>query len=256
MTSWDPGLYLLFGDERTRPSADLVARIALDAPATAIDLGCGPGNSTQVLRERWPGAHVTGLDSSPEMITAARASYPDHEWMLGDIADWTPHVPYDLVFSNAALQWAHGHRMLVARLLEQVARGGALAFQLPAAAYSPIRRCIQEIAGDPRWSARMGAAHAALTMEEPHVYYDVLAPRASSVDVWETTYHHVMGSPSAIVDWISSTGLRPYLEALDTPEERERFLKLLTERVAEAYPKRADGRVLFPFRRTFVIAYR
>jgi len=130
-----------------------------------------------------------------------------------------------------------------------------LAFQVPSGAYSPVRAYIDQIAADEVWASRMGEARAALTMEEPHVYYDALAPRATSVDVWESEYHHVMESPLAIVDWISTTGLRPYLDALDSDAERERFLELLKERVVGSYTRRSDGRVLFPFRRTFVIAY-
>jgi trans-aconitate 2-methyltransferase len=159
------------------------------------------------------------------------------------------------VFSNAALQWVRDHVALTRHLFAQVAPGGALAFQIPSGAYSPVRSSMHEVAQDEAWVARMDEARAALTMEEPSVYYDALAPQARSVDIWETEYYHVMESPSAIVDWISSTGLRPFLEALDSDEEKQRFVALLTERVKEAYARRSDGRVLFPFRRTFVIAY-
>jgi trans-aconitate 2-methyltransferase len=255
MTSWDPGKYLLFGNERTRPAVDLASRVAVDAPGTVIDLGCGPGNSTQVLRRRWPRARVCGLDSSAEMIASARQAYPDQEWILAGIEDWSAGVPYDVVFSNAALQWLRDHVALTRHLFAQVAPGGALAFQIPSGAYSPLRSFIHQIARDEAWVARMDGALAALTMEEPQVYYDALVPRASSVDIWETEYYHVMESPSAIVEWISSTGLRPFLNALDSDQEQQRFVSLLTERVTEAYGARSDGRVLFPFRRTFVVAY-
>jgi len=255
MTSWDPNKYLRFSDERTRPAVDLVSRISLDAPGTIIDLGCGPGNSTQVLRRRWPMALVSGLDRSPVMIASARQSHPDQEWVLGDIEGWSAARPYDVVFSNAALQWVREHAPLTRHLFAQVAAGGALAFQVPSAAYSPVRAFIHEIARDKTWASRMDRARGALTMEAPHVYYDALAPGARSVDVWETEYCHVMESPSAIVEWISSTGLRPFVEALDTDEERQRFVALLTERVTDEFGTRSDGRVLFPFKRTFVIAY-
>ncbi len=253
MTPWDPEAYLRFEDYRTRPAVDLVARIAIDAPESIVDLGCGPGNSTQILRRRWPHARIEGLDSSPEMIASARRSHPDQSWVLGEIGTWSAVAPCDVVFSNAALQWVRGHAALVPRLLAQVAPGGALAFQIPSGAYSPVRAFIQEIAGEPAWARRMEGARRALTMEPPHVYYDALAPVARSVDVWETEYNHPMDSPSAIVEWISATGLRPFLDALDD-DERRRFVAQLTDRVAGAYPARADGRVLFPFRRTFVVA--
>ncbi|MBU1692689.1 MAG: methyltransferase domain-containing protein [Verrucomicrobia bacterium] len=255
MTSWDPNTYLRFGDERTRPAADLAFRVALEAPRTVIDLGCGPGNSTQVLRQRWPGARVCGLDNSPEMIAAARQSYPGQEWMQADIEGWSADVPYDVVFSNAALQWVRDHVALTRHLFAQVNPGGALAFQIPSGTYSPVRTFIHEIAQDKAWVSRMDGPSAAVTMEEPQVYYDALAPQAKSVDIWETEYCHVMESPSAIVEWISSTGLRPFLDALDSPEEKQRFVTRLAERVTEAYTTRSDGRVLFPFKRTFVIAY-
>ena len=255
MTAWDPDHYLRFGDERTRPAVDLAARVAVDAPETVIDLGCGPGNSTQVLRRRWPGARVTGLDASPEMIAAAERAYPDQDWMLADIDGWTADEPRDVVFANAALQWLGDHASLTRHLLSQVAPGGALAFQVPSAEYSSVRALIEDVSRDGEWTSRMDAARAAHTMETPTAYYDALAPAARGMDVWETDYFHVMDSPAAIVDWISSTGLRPFLDALDSEAERERFTARLGERVDGAFETRSDGRVLFPFRRTFVIAY-
>ena len=255
MTAWEPDKYMRFGDERTRPSLDLVSRIRVDAPDSIVDLGCGPGNSTQMLRQRWPEARVCGVDSSPAMIAAAREAHPGQEWVLGDIEGYSADPACDVVFSNAALQWVPNHANLVRRLFGEVAQGGALAFQIPSGAYSPVRSFIHEIADDPAWSSRMNDPRGALTMEEPEFYYDVLAPLALSVDIWETEYHHVMESADAIVEWISSTGLRPFLDALDTDAERARFVAMLGERVANGYAQRGDGRVLFPFRRTFVIAY-
>lgn len=255
MTQWDPNQYLRFGDERTRPALDLVSRIHLLDPHAIIDLGCGPGNSTQVLRRRWPGARVVGLDSSEEMIAAARSAHPEQDWILGDIELWSSPEPLDLVFSNAALQWTRGHPELVMRLFQQVGRDGALAFQVPSDAYSPLRIALRAISDDPAWRSRLAEAQGALTLEPPQVYYDALAPLARSVDLWETTYHHPMASSDAIIAWISGTGLRPYLQALSGEAERKRFLALLGERVALAYPPQSDGRVLFPFRRLFLIAY-
>ena len=255
MTSWDPARYLRFGDERPRPACELASRIALVAPRSVIDLGCGPGNSTQVLRQRWPNARVCGLDSSPEMIIAAQQAYPDQEWLLANIVGWAPDVPHDVLFSNAALQWVDNHIILARHLFNQVAPGGALAFQIPSGAYSALRSFIHDIAQDKAWGSRMDGPRAALTMEEPNVYYDALAPLATSVDIWETEYFHVMESPASIVEWISSTGLRPFLAALDSAKEKQRFVAFLTERVTAAYVTRSDGRVLFPFKRIFVIAY-
>jgi trans-aconitate 2-methyltransferase len=252
--TWNPDQYLKFADQRTRPAADLAARVVVDSPKAVVDLGCGPGNSTQVLRQRWPMARVSGVDHSAEMIAAARATYPDQEWLIGDVAGWSCDERADVVFSNAALQWLPAHEALVRRLFDQVAPGGALAFQIPSAAYSPLRSFIDEVADDPAWASRMSAARGALTMEAPSVYYDALAPVSRSVDIWETEYCHVLDSPAAIVEWISGTGLRPFLQALGAADERGRFVSMLTARVEGAYPRRRDGRVLFPFRRLFVVA--
>lgn len=257
MTSgWNATHYLKFGDERTRAAVDLVARIKLASPRRIVDLGCGPGNSTALLWERWPEAEVGGVDSSPEMIAAAKESHPDRDWRLADIAKWSPDQPVELVFSNAAIQWVSDHGMLMKRLISATATGGALAFQIPSGSFAEVRKLIHEISRDERWNDRMLAARAELTMEEPAFYYDALAGEATSLDIWESEYHHVMESTDAIVDWISSTGLRPFVAALDEEAERADFVAELKRRVAESYEIRADGWVLFPFRRTFVIAYR
>jgi len=256
MSSWDADLYLRFGEERTRPAVDLASRIDVSEPDAIIDLGCGPGNSTQVLRGRWPRARVWGLDSSPDMIAAARRDYPEQGWILANVDGWSAGEPFDIVFSNAALQWIRNHDRLVPHLFDQVAPGGALAFQIPSVGYSKLRAFIREIADDAAWRARMHRAKASLTMEEPFVYYDALADWARLIDIWETDYNHVMDDSRSIVEWISGTGLRPFLEALDSESERGRFVELLLERVTEAYPRRIDGKVLFPFRRLFVVAYK
>lgn len=255
MGDWDPSHYLRFGDERTRPSLDLAARVFVDAPERVIDLGCGPGNSTQVLAARWPEAHVVGLDSSPNMIDLARADYPGHEWLLGRIETWTSASKYDVVFSNAALQWVSDHGPLVERLFCAVAPGGALAFQIPSANYALVRTLVHEIARSGDWAPLMTGPLGALTMETAGFYYDRLARLATRLDMWETEYVHVLDSPDAVVDWISSTGLRPFLDALDSVAERQRFEGELRVRVRESYPRQSNGKVLFPFRRTFVIAY-
>lgn len=189
------------------------------------------------------------------MIARARRSYPDQEWVLGDLSNWDAGAPYDVVFSNAALQWTRDHASLTRRLLSKVAPRGALAFQIPSGDYSAVRLCVHETSRDQAWASRMEGARAALTMEAPSFYYDALAPQASSVEMWETEYCHVMESASAIVDWVSSTGLRPFLDALGSDGEKRRFVEILTVRVADRYAPQVDGRLLFPFRRTFVIAY-
>lgn len=256
MANWNAAHYLKYADQRTRPAADLAARINLDAPHTIVDLGCGPGNSTQVLRTRWPPAELLGVDQSPDMIQAAKTSYPGQGWLLADAALWTPSDPVSLIYSNAALQWLPDHGSLLRRLFSLVAPGGALAFQIPSANYATVRTLIHDISRELAWSERMSAPRNALTMESPAFYYDALVEDASSLDIWETEYQHVLASKAGIVDWIATTGLQPFLAALDTEDERSAFMAELHHRVEAAYDSRIDGKVLFPFRRTFVIAYR
>jgi trans-aconitate 2-methyltransferase len=255
MTSWNPTAYLRFGEERTRPAVDLVARIQLEAPKCIVDLGCGPGNSTAVLARRWPSAQVLGVDNAAAMIAAAAQAHPSLRWATADIATWQPPAAVDLVFSNAALQWLPDHASLIPRLFGAVASGGALAFQIPSATHALVRTLIHAIAREGPWAARMQPALGALTLQPPGFYHDLLAPLARSIDVWETDYPHVMEGHDAIVAWIASTGLRPFLAALDTEAERQLFRDQLLQRVEENDPVQADGRILFPFRRTFVIAY-
>jgi trans-aconitate 2-methyltransferase len=256
MAEWDAELYLRFASERTQPSIDLIQRINLSAPRRIVDLGCGPGNSTEALRRRWHEAAIIGLDSSSQMIEAAKQTYPDGIWELGDAASWKAPEPFDLVFSNAMFQWLPDHATLCRHLFHQLAPGGALAVQMPAHHDSPVHREILEVSKDPAWDHRMHAARTALTREPPSLYYDTLAPPASHLDLWETTYYHILTGPEAILEWFRGTGLRPFLEALGPDEERRRFEQMLLERYTVSYPRQPDGRVLFPFRRLFFVAYR
>lgn len=256
MANWDAALYLRFGRERTQAAIDLAARVELASPARVVDLGCGPGNSTAVLRARWPAAEVVGVDSSPEMIAAAKAPDPTGRWVHADLATWADGRPFDVVYSNAALQWVPDHAAVFPRLFGLVAPGGALAVQVPAHFESPLHRLIERIADRPGWRGDPSSARTALTVERPGFYHDVLSPLAARVDLWVTEYWHVMDSPSAIVAWIRGTGLRPFLAALADDVERAEFERQLLHGVERAYPRQADGKVLFPFRRLFVVAYR
>ena len=253
--SWNPALYSRFSDERTRPAVDLISRIQIEPPRSVVDLGCGPGNSTSVLRERWPQARMVGVDNSREMIEAARVAYPAGEWVLADVEHWEPDGLLDLVSSNATLQWLHDHASLVVRLFGWVAPGGALAFQVPSADFAAVRALTHEVAGDSIWVERMTGALTALTMESAAFYYAYLAPIARSLDIWETEYLHILPSRASIVEWISHTLLLPFLNALDSEKERGAFVRKLEERVEETYEANCDGSVLFPFRRLFVVAY-
>jgi trans-aconitate 2-methyltransferase len=254
MSDWNAAQYLRFADERTRPCRDLAAHIHVAAPSTVIDLGCGPGNSTAVLAARWPGAAITGLDSSAEMLAAARRDYPQIGWECGDIAGWAAGAGpiFDVVFSNAALQWVPDHALVFPNLL---ARAYVLAVQTPTASDAPAQRLIRDLAASPAWRPRFRTPVADWHSHDGAFYYDVLAPSAERIDLWQTEYMHVLDGPEAIVEWYRGTGLRPFLKALAEPD-RPRFLAEYLDAIRPHYPHRADGKVLFPFRRLFVVAYR
>ncbi|MDB5395562.1 MAG: Trans-aconitate 2-methyltransferase [Rhodospirillales bacterium] len=263
MPSWNADQYLKFAHERTQPARDLAARIAVDGPRKVIDLGCGPGNSTALLAERWPVAAITGLDSSSAMIRAAEREYPQFHWMAGDISGWAaepdtlPDNLFDVVFSNAALQWVTDHPTLYPALFRHVAPGGALAIQVPMNMNAPAHVAMRELASTPAWACMLPSEG----VREWHVhdarfYYDLLSSLAARLELWETEYLHVMEDARAIVEWYKGTGLRPFLDALPSEADRENFLADYADRLDDAYPAQADGRVLFPFRRFFLIAYR
>jgi trans-aconitate 2-methyltransferase len=254
--TWDPDQYLRFERERKLPCQDLIARIGTALPQTIIDLGCGTGTSTALLRDRWPAAEIAGLDSSPEMLSAARKAGLRVEWLEGDLRTWTATHPYDLVFSNAALHWIPDHAELLPRLIRQVATSGILAVQMPTNSESPAHQCIRAVAERARWKPRWPARGPSPRVGSPSEYYDLLAPSCSRVEVWQTEYFHVVPDAAAIVEWVKGTTLRPYLDALSVPEDREAFLSEIEAGVREAYPPQTDGRVLFPFRRLFFVAVR
>jgi trans-aconitate 2-methyltransferase len=256
MPQWDAAQYLKFGNERTQPAIDLLQRVELPNPSRIMDLGCGPGNSTEPLRARWPEAEIFGMDSSPEMIAAASKAYPEGRWQVGDAASWKADRPFDLVFANAMLHWLPDHARVCHSWMKQVAPGGALAVQQPAHYDGAMRREIMEVSHDPAWSDRMDPARAAIRCETPSFYYDVLQPIASRVSLWETAYYHILAGPEGVLEWFRGTGLRPFLEALASDEERTRFEAMLLKRYSILYQRLASGQVLFPFRRLFFVAYR
>lgn len=255
MPPWDPSQYMKFGNERTQPSVDLVSRVPLAAPRRIVDLGCGPGNSTEMIARRWPEAEITGVDNSAAMLETAAKSYPHWRWEEADIGAWSPAEPYDLVFSNAALQWVPDHPRVFPALFRHVAEGGVLAVQMPRNFESPSHALMRKVAEDGAWRDRLRGARDLLAVRGPEFYYDLLAPRARRVEVWETEYGHVMADARAILEWVRGTGLRPFLEPLDAGERAEFERRYLAE-IERAYPRRADGKVLFPFRRLFVVASR
>jgi trans-aconitate 2-methyltransferase len=257
MPVWDPNQYLKFGDERTQPCRDLVARITVPAVQRIIDLGCGPGNSTQVLTVRWPSAEIVALDNSPEMAAQARAALPGVRLVEADISAWasTETHRFDIVFSNATLHWAPDHAQLFPILLDRVAPRGALAVQMPNNFQNPSHRLLRELAASDEWRRFYPDGIGRFVhVKDSSFYYDLLSPLAVRLEIWETEYLHVLKDAEAIVEWIKGTGLRPYLQALDADSVRQRFLREYLDGIRREYPARADGKVLFPFRRLFLIA--
>jgi trans-aconitate 2-methyltransferase len=252
--TWDPDTYLKFGNERTRPALELLARVPIAAPERAIDLGCGPGNSTALLAARWPEAHVEGLESSSEMLARARASQVRATWIDGEVETWSPPHRYDVIFSNAALHWIPNHRTLLPKLMAHLNAGGVLAFQVPHNFDAPSHVLMRDVAQEGLWAQRLAEART-VNVEQPESYFDILAPLSASVDIWETTYLHALEGDDPVLDWVSGTGLRPFAQRLRA-EERDRFVSAYRTRLRDAYPRRADGTTLFPFRRLFAVARR
>lgn len=251
--AWDPKTYLDFGAERTRPAAELLARIACDAPARVVDLGCGPGNSTALLAERWPSAGLEGVDSSPEMLEEAKHSGVRARWSEADISNWNPGAKYGVIFSNATFQWLPDHKTLLPRVMTHVADGGAFAFQVPRNFNEPCHTLIHAVAQGGPWAAKLKNVRDWWNVLEPEAYFGVLEPVASAIDIWETTYVQVLEGEDAVFRWMSGTGLRPFANALEG-REREAFLAEYRRRVGEAYPQRKSGKTLYPFQRLFCIA--
>jgi trans-aconitate 2-methyltransferase len=256
MPTWDAGQYLRFADERTQPCRDLAARIPLAVPRRVIDLGCGPGNSTAVLAARWPDADIVGLDSSAAMVERAREDFPDREWIHGDISSWQADEPFDVVFSNAALQWVPNHHELLPHLQSQVAEGGALAVQVPGDPAAIPHGVMRELAASEEWRPHFPKPVREWWVEPAEIYYDILAPHSSHIDLWTTDYLHLLPDVAAIAEWYRGTGLRPYLDALGDERLQGRFLSDFVSRLEAHYAPRPDGKVLFPFRRLFLVAVR
>lgn len=258
-TSWNPAQYLKFSDHRLRPALELAERVTVSAPAVVYDLGCGPGNVTRLLAERWPSATVFGVDNSPEMLKAAGAEPSRIRWIEADIITWTPEEPPDLIYSNATLHWVPGHRELFPRLAGFLQPGGCLAVQMPLSWDAPWHRIMREtlVDGGPNGGElgtdELRQAMARRWVEDTEVYYDLLAARASGIDIWETEYLHILEGEDPVLEWARSTGLRPVLNGLGGAE-RDTFLAEYAARLRRAYPMRADGRTLYPFRRLFVVA--
>lgn len=260
--AWDPGQYARFGDERGRPFVDLLARVAAEDPSVVVDLGCGDGPLTLTLADRWPRAAVIGVDHSPQMLARARAldSTGRVEWVAADLRGWHPSsrgAPPDVVVTNAVLQWVPGHLDVIDRVVGALPPGGWFAMQVPDNLDAPSHALMREVAARHSRAADLAAAVTRLGVEPPAVYLERLAELGCAVDVWSTTYLHVLDPDGVledpVLDWVQGTGLRPVLAVLTGAKEREEFLAPYRAGLREAYPRGAAG-VVLPFRRTFAVA--
>lgn len=253
MSDWKPELYLEFKKQRTQPAIDLVSRIDLTAPKRIIDIGCGPGNSTATLKNRWPNAEIIGIDCSPTMIEQANKTDGDINWICADASDDLGNLgKFDIVFSNAAIQWMPRHEALLPRLFSLLDVGGVLAVQVPDTTHMPVHMSLQSLVQSGRWSNKFSGETSHSTFFAPY-YYDILSKLSSDINLWETHYYHVMENHQSIVQWYSSTGLKPYLDRLESASDQTDFLAEFENALKFAYPKQMDGLVLFPFTRIFFI---
>jgi len=250
---WDPAQYMRFGNERLRPALDLLAYVTTDEPGAVVDLGCGTGNLTEMMKARWPDADVLGIDSSEKMLATARETHPGCRFEAAEVASWAPQASFDVIYSNATLQWLADHPVLLPRLLSALNPGGCMAIQMPAMHDAPLRRLQVMLAHDPRFASYLAAVPsqpAILTMEQ---YYALLQPLCTTLDLWETTYLHILEGPHAVMEWASGTSLRPYLNALP-PEMRDSFKSAYATALEGYYPREVDGHTLLPFKRLFLVA--
>jgi len=253
VSDWNPNLYLRFEAYRTRAARDLLGRVELQEVRLAVDLGCGPGNSTRLLAERWPGARIVGVDNSAAMLERARTSYPKMTWIQADLAHWFPPAYQDLIFANASLQWAPDHAELLQALCVRLRPGGILAFQIPFIHQQPVAEVYRRLINSPQWRV-FPPPDERLTVETPLFYYNVLSKYCRQVEIWETVYHHLLEKHEEMVTWYQSTGLRPFLAKLPDDNTRSVFTTELADCYRQQFPSLADGRVLFPFHRLFVLA--
>jgi trans-aconitate 2-methyltransferase len=254
--TWSAAQYVKFEQERTRPVRDLVARIPNAEIVSAADIGCGPGNSTEILRERYRSARIVGIDSSPDMIKAARERLPDIAFEVAEIREWRPKESPDVILANAVLQWIPDHEALLPALIAKLKPGGALAVQMPDNLDEPSHRLMAEIAADGPWAAKLrDAGEARAQRHGAEWYFRLLRHEAPYVDVWRTTYFHPLAGAHAVVEWFKATGLRPFIDPLGE-SERKAFLARYEEAIAKAYPAEANETVLLPFPRLFFVATR
>ncbi len=255
---WDPRQYRRFGAERDRPALDLLLRLPADLePRTIVDLGCGAGQHAALLKRRHPQARVTGVDASAAMLEQARALGDDVAWVEGDLAEWRPEQPLDLIFANASLQWLPDHRALLGRLTGLLAPGGVIAVQMPLAWDTLHYRTMRRVRTEGPWADRLTERESIQALLEPADYYDVLAGGCEDIDIWSTTYLHALTGAAPVLEWMKGTALRPHLVALaDDPAMTADWLSALSDALSQAFPPRPDGVTLLPFPRLFLMGRR
>lgn len=257
MADWKPSLYLAFGKERTQPAIDLVMKINSDNPMRIIDIGCGPGNSTHVLKNRWPNAEIIGLDSSQAMIEQARENYNDINWVCADASsNLSTFGKFDIVFSNAAIQWIPNQHELLQAMFNILNKNGVMAVQVPNTTNMPVHVELQKMIATEKWKKHFTSLSSVYSVKSTSFYYDILCSFTDKVDLWETDYYHVMNNHEDIVKWYSSTGLRVYLDCLTDENTKKEFLNDFECNLKKAYPVQKSDKVLFPFTRIFFIAYK
>ncbi|MDR1066491.1 MAG: methyltransferase domain-containing protein [Clostridiales bacterium] len=255
MKDWNPDKYLLFENERTQPAIDLVEKISLSNPKKIIDIGCGPGNSTRILANKWPNCNVVGLDSSKSMIEKAKSDYPNQTWIHERAENIADDKEYSLVFSNASLQWMDNPEILIPKLWNAVEDNGAFAAQIPNFENMPVNFAINDALKKEKWNNRI-KSNIWNKQHEINYYYEILNKYAGEITLWETHYYHIMESMKGIIDFVRSTALRPYLEQLVTEDEKRELENEILDECKKRYNEQSNNKVLFPFQRMFIIAYK
>ena len=255
--TWDPNTYLKFSAYRARPADDLMSRLSLELDGSIYDLGCGPGNLTAKLKARWPEREVTGVDSSADMLEKAQQDFGTLGigWSLDDIATWSAPSPAALVFANASLQWLDKHEVLFPRLMGNVQSKGVFAVQMPKTTTAPYHQCIRDVIALPKWRSKLKNANPHPDEYTAERYYEILRPMAANIDIWETTYHHILSGKNPVIDWMSGAGLTPILKQLDSAQSTQ-FLEDYTTAIQSHYPRQKSGETLFAVRRIFIVAQR
>jgi trans-aconitate 2-methyltransferase len=254
--AWDPTQYLRFGEHRLRPALELLQRVQHGGPGLVYDLGCGTGNITRIIADRWPGASVVGADSSPDMLAKAAQTPSRIAWEQLDVRRWQAPRPVDVIYSNAMLQWVTGHPSVFPRLVDQLAPGGVLAVQMPLSWSEPSHRLMRQTLAEtaPGETALLQQLELKWVADAGD-YYDLIMPLVAELDIWETRYYQQLEGADPVLEWVKGTGLRPVLETLKG-ETLDRFLQSYGARLREAYPRRPDGRTVYPFPRLFIVARR